>query len=77
METEEVTPKWNDTERREVNPEVNISLINPSTETHNETVKDDFFETPIARNTRESLNTNTYNKSRSTKTPPPKVAAQM
>ena len=43
VEIEVVTPKLNDTERREVQPEGNISQINPNTETHNETVKDQSF----------------------------------
>ena len=41
VEIEVVTPKLNDTERRELQPERNISQINPFTETHNETVKDE------------------------------------
>ena len=71
-----VTPKLNDTERREVQPEGNISQINPNFETHNETVKDESFQTPMGGSTRESINTNTNNKSRSTKIPAPKVATQ-
>ena len=43
VEIEVVTPKLNDTERREVQPEGNISQINPNTEIHNETVKDQSF----------------------------------
>ena len=74
METEVVTPKLNDTERGE--PEGNISQINPNTETHNETVKDESFQTPTGGSTRESINTNTNKKSRSTKIPAPKVATQ-
>ena len=70
MEIEVVTPKLNDTERR------NISQIYPNTETHNETVKDDSFQTPMGGSTRESKNTNTNNKSRSKKIPAPKVATQ-
>ena len=73
METVIVTPKLNDTGRREVNPEGNNGQINPITETHNETVKE---ETPTGGNTRESINTNRKNKSRSTKVPAPKVATQ-
>ena len=76
MEIEVVTPKLIDTERREVQPEKNISEINPNTETHNETVKDEPFQTPMGESTRESINTNTNNKSRSTKIPAPKVATQ-
>ena len=74
LEIEVVTPKLNDTERREVQTEGNISQINPNTETHNETVKNESFQTPMGGSTRESLNTNTNNKSRSTKIPAPKVA---
>ena len=74
MEIEVVTPKLNDTERREVQPEENISQINPNTETHNETVRDESFQTPMGGSTRESKNTN--NKSRSTKVPAPNVATQ-
>ena len=76
VEIEVVTPKLNDTGRREVNPEENSSQINHSTDAHNETVKEEFFETPIGGSTRESINTNTNNKSRSTKIPAPKVATQ-
>ena len=72
---EVVTTKLNDTERREVQPERN-SQINPNTETHNETVKDESFQTPMGGRTRESITTNTNNKSRSTKIPAPKVATQ-
>ena len=76
MEIEVVTPKLNDTGRREVNPEENNSQINHSTAAHNETVKDELFETPMGGSTRESINTNTNNKSRSTKIPGPKVATE-
>ena len=76
MEIEVVTPKLNDTERKEVQAEGNISQINPNTETHIETVKKESFQTPIGGSTRESINTNTNNKSRSTKIPAPKVATQ-
>ena len=76
MEIEVVTPKLNATERREVQPEGNISQINPNTETHNETVKDESFQTPMGGSIRESINTNTNNKSRRTKIPAPKVATQ-
>ena len=76
MGIEVVTPKLNDTGRREVNPEENNSQINHSTEAHNETVKEELFETPMGGSTRESINTNTNNKSRSTKIPAPKVATQ-
>ena len=76
MEIEVVTPKLNDTERREVHPEGNTSQIIPSTEIQNETVKFDLFETPMGGSTGESINTNTNNKSRSTKIPAPKVATQ-
>ena len=68
--------KLNDTERREVQTEGNISQINPNTETHNETVKNESFQTPMDGSTRESISTNTNNKSRSTKIPAPKVATQ-
>ena len=74
VEIEVVTTKLNDTERREVQPEGNISQIHPNTETHNETVKDESFQTPMGGSTRGSINTN--NKSRSTKIPAPKVATQ-
>ena len=76
VEIEVVTPKLNDTGRREVNPEENNSQINHSTESHNETVKEDLCETAMGGSTRESINTNTNNKSRSTKIPAPKVATQ-
>ena len=76
MEIEVVTPKLNDTERREVQPEGNIGQINPNTKTHNETVKDESFQTPIGGSTRESINTNTNSKSRSTKITAPKVATK-
>ena len=59
MEKEVATPQLNDTERREVNPERNNSQINPSTETHNETVTVEWFETPIGESKRESINTQT------------------
>ena len=70
-----MTPKLNDTERKEVQPERN-SQINPNTETHNETVKDESFQTPMVGSTRESINTKPNIKSRSTKIPAPKVATQ-
>ena len=76
VEIEVVTPKMNDTERRKVQLEGNICQINPNIETHNETVKDESFQTPMGGSTRESINTNTNNKSRSTKIPAPKVATQ-
>ena len=44
MEIDVVTPKLNDTERREVQTEGNISQINPNTETHKETVKNESFQ---------------------------------
>ena len=71
-----VNPKLNDTGRREVISEENNSQINHSTEAHSETVKEELFETPVVGSTRESINTNTNNKSRSTKIPAPKVATQ-
>ena len=43
VEIEVVTPNLNDTGRREVNLEENNSQINHSTETHNETVKEELF----------------------------------
>ena len=76
MKQEVVTPKLNDTAGREVNPEGNNSQINHSTETHNETVKEELFEKPIGGSTKESINTNTNNKNRSTKIPAPKLATQ-
>ena len=76
VEIEVVTPKMNDTGRREVNPEENNSKINHTTEAHNETVKEELFQSPMGGSTRESVNTNTNNKSRSTKIPAPKVATQ-
>ena len=76
MEIEVVTPKLNDRGRREVHPEENISQINHSTEARNETVKEELFETPMGGSTRESINTNTNNKNRSTKIPTPKKATQ-
>ena len=75
-ENEVVTPKLNDTGRREVNPEGKNSQINRSTETNKETVKEELFETPMGGSTRESININTNNKSRSTNIPAPKVATQ-
>ena len=53
VEIEAVIPKLNDTGRREVNPEGNNSQINHSTETHNERVKEELFETPMGGSTRE------------------------
>ena len=76
VEIEVVTPKLNETERREVIPEENNSQINPSTETHIETVQKELFETPIGGSTRESIATNTNNKSRSTKISALKVTTQ-
>ena len=64
----------NHTGRSEVNREKNNSQINNSTKTHIETVKDEVFETPMGGITRESINTNANNKSRSTKILAPKVA---
>ena len=65
VKNEAVTSKFTDTEIREVNPEENNSQINPSTETHNETVKEELFETPVGGSTRESITAHTNNKSRS------------
>ena len=76
MEIEVVTPKLKNTERREILLEGNICQVNPNTETHNETVKDELFQTAMGGSTRESINANTNNKSRSTKIPAPKVATQ-
>ena len=76
MEIEVVTPKLNDTERREVQTEGNISQINPNTKTHNETFKNESFQTPMGGSTKKLINTNTKNKSRSTKIPAPKVVTQ-
>ena len=72
VENEVVTPKLNDKGRREVSPEGNNSQNNPSTETHIETVKEELFETPMGGSTKESMNTNTNNESRSTKITAPK-----
>ena len=49
----------------------NNSQINHSIEAHNETDKEELFETPMSGSTRESKNTNTNNKSGSTKIPAP------
>ena len=76
VEIEVVTPKLNNTGRREVNPEENNSQINHSTEANNETFKEELFETPMGGSTRKSINTNINNKNRSTKIPAPKVATQ-
>ena len=76
MEIKVVTPKLNDTGRREVNLESNTNQINHSSETHNEIVKGELFETPMGGSTRELINTNTNNKSRSTKILAPKLATQ-
>ena len=76
MEIEVLTPKLNDTKSGEVFPEGNNSQINPSTQTHNEAVKEKFFETPTGGSTRESITTNTNVKSRITKIPAFNVATQ-
>ena len=76
MEIELVTPKLNDRERREVTPGGNNCQINPSTETQNETVKEESFERSSCASTEELITTNTNNKSRSTKIPEPKVTTQ-
>ena len=76
MEFELFTPKQNNTERGKVIPERNNSQINPRTETHNETIKENFFEKSRGGSTRESKTTNTNNKSKSTKRPVPNVATQ-
>ena len=76
MQIEVVTPKLNDTERREVQPEGILSQINPNTGTHNETFKDESFQTPMGGSIKKSINTNTNNKCRRTKIPAPKVATQ-
>ena len=46
MEFEVITPKMNDTEKKEFIHEVNNCRINPSTETHNETAEEQFSEIP-------------------------------
>ena len=76
VDVEVGTPNLNYTERREVNLEENNSQINPGSETEDETVEEELFETPICESTRESINTNIYKKSRSTKVPAPKIATQ-
>ena len=76
VEIEVVNQKLNNTGGREVIPEKNNSQINHSTEAHNEKVKEELFETPMGGITGESINTNTNNKSRSTKIPAPKVTTQ-
>ena len=53
-----------------------LAKIKPSSEIYNETVKDELFETPMGGSTRESIKTNTNNKSRSTEVHAPKVAMQ-
>ena len=65
MEIEVVAPKLNDTEKREVNLGGNISQINPSSETKIETVEMELLKTPMGGSTRESITSNTNNKSRS------------
>ena len=47
VEIEVATQKSNNRERREVNFEGKNRQINPSAETHNETVKEELFETPM------------------------------
>ena len=76
MKIELFTPKLSDTGRSEVSPDWNNSQINHNTETQNETVKEGLFETPMGGSTREPKNTNTNNKSRSTRIPAPKAATQ-
>ena len=76
MEIEWVTKELNDTERREINLEGNNSQINPSTEIHNETIKEELFETTMGGSTRQPITTYTNNKSRSGKIPAPKVATE-
>ena len=53
MEFEVVTPKLNATERRKFFLEGNNIQINPSTEPHNETVKEELFKTSGVVSTRE------------------------
>ena len=76
LEIETVTPRLNDTERREVKPEGINCQINPGIETNNDTVKEELFETPVGGSTRSSVTTNINNKSRSTKIPAPNVGTQ-
>ena len=76
VEIEVVTPKLNDTGRSDVNPVGINSRIHHITEIHNATVKEELFETPLVGSTRESINTNTNNKSRSKKIPALKVATR-
>ena len=71
---EVVTPKTDDTS--EVNPEENNDQSNPSTETQNETVMKEMFDTQMSGSTIDSKTANTKYKSRSTKIPAPKVATQ-
>ena len=71
-----VTQKLIDTGRREVNLQGKNSQINYSTETHNGTVKEELFETPMGGSTKRSINTNTNNKSRSKKISATKIAKQ-
>ena len=76
VKIEVVTLKLIDTETREVSPDGKNSQINPGTESHYETVNEELFETPMVGSTRQSITTNTNNKSRSTKIPAPKVVTQ-
>ena len=70
------TQKPIDTERREVITEGHNGQINPSTETRNETVREELFETPMGGITREPISSKTNNKIRSTKITAPTVATE-
>ena len=76
MEIVAATPKLNDRNRRKISLEGNNSQANPSTEIHNETIKDELFGIPMCGSTRKSKTTDTNNKSRSTKIPAPKIGTQ-
>ena len=76
VENEVVTPKLKDAERREFNPQGNNSQIKTNTEIGIERVKEELFETALDGSTKESITTNTNNRSRSTKIPTPKVATE-
>ena len=76
MGNELVTQILIETGRREVNLQGKNSQINYSTETHNGTVKEELFETPMGGSTKRSINTNTNKKNRSKKISATKVATQ-
>ena len=76
VEIEVHTPNVDDTEKRETTPEGDTNQINTGSGTHNKIFKEEDFETRKGGSISGSMTSNNNNKSKSTKIPVPKIAAQ-